>query len=290
MPENYREYLHAGEEIGSLFSMSVPSGVFDGLGGNRFSNRTGSSLEFMEHRDYIPGDDLRRLDWSAYARTDRLMVKQYREEVCPRLELLLDTSSSMALDDSEKARSTLFIAAALISAAVNSGFTVRVHLCRETLEPIPGDATRPASWDMMNFSQAWNPGIALENFGGNFQPRSIRVLISDLIWMYDPEVFLSRLARESTLTAIIRVLGGADLNPPSGSVKLVDSETGETGEYFIDREAAESYTRELERHMQNWHQTCREFHAPLIELEASEKMDISMLMPLAEAELIQRMS
>ena len=182
MPENYREYLHAGEEIGSLFSMSVPSGVFDGLGGNRFSNRTGSSLEFMEHRDYIPGDDLRRLDWSAYARTDRLMVKQYREEVCPRLELLLDTSSSMALDNSEKSRSTLFIAAALISAAVNSGFTVRVHLCRDTLEPIPGDATRPASWDMINFSQAWNPGIALGNaYGSNITNIALILGITALI-------------------------------------------------------------------------------------------------------------
>jgi uncharacterized protein (DUF58 family) len=288
MPEKYREYLNAGEEIGSLFSMTVPSGVYDGLGGNRFSNRTGSSLEFMEHRDYVPGDDLRRLDWGAYARTDKLMVKQYREEVCPRLELLLDTSASMALSDSEKARSILFTAAALISAAVNSGFTVRAYLCRETLEPVPGEATRPAGWEMIDFAGAWNPGIALENFGGNFQPRSIRVLISDLIWMYDPEVFLSRFARDSTLTAVVRVLGGSDINPPTGSVRLIDSETGETGEYFIDREAAESYTRELEHHMQHWHRACREFHAPLIELKASETMDISSLLPLAEAQLLQR--
>ncbi len=66
-----------------------------GAGGHR-SRRKGASVEFADYRDYQPGDDLRRVDWRLYARTDRLHVRDAHEETPLRVVLLLDVSPSMA--------------------------------------------------------------------------------------------------------------------------------------------------------------------------------------------------
>ena len=65
------------------------------LSGRHRSPQKGSSVEFAEYRDYQPGDDLRRVDWRLYARTDRLHLKQYEEETQLRVFVVLDTSASM---------------------------------------------------------------------------------------------------------------------------------------------------------------------------------------------------
>lgn len=66
-----------------------------GVGGHR-SRRKGASVEFADYRDYQPGDDLRRVDWRLYGRTDRLHVRNAHEETPLRVILLLDVSPSMA--------------------------------------------------------------------------------------------------------------------------------------------------------------------------------------------------
>src|ERR1043166_8651750 len=65
------------------------------LSGRHRSPQKGSSVEFAEYRDYQAGDDLRRVDWRLYGRTDRLHVKQYEEETQLRVFLVMDTSASM---------------------------------------------------------------------------------------------------------------------------------------------------------------------------------------------------
>lgn len=66
------------------------------VSGRHASPHRGSSVEFAEYRKYVPGDDLRRLDWRAYGRSDRFYVKEYEADTNLRLCLVLDTSGSMA--------------------------------------------------------------------------------------------------------------------------------------------------------------------------------------------------
>ncbi len=66
------------------------------LTGNRKSTQKGSSTEFSDFREYMPGDDIRRIDWNAYGRLDRLYVKEYMEEKEAVVSILIDTSASMA--------------------------------------------------------------------------------------------------------------------------------------------------------------------------------------------------
>jgi len=75
----------------------VARGVVEGfISGLHSSPYKGFSVEFAEHREYTPGDDPRHLDYKMLARTDRLYIKQFEEETNMRVQILLDTSGSMA--------------------------------------------------------------------------------------------------------------------------------------------------------------------------------------------------
>lgn len=77
-----------------------PRRVDDGQpGGLHRSLRRGGGVEFSEHKEYAPGDDLRHLDWRAYARTDRYYIKRYEQEVHATLTLVVDASASMQVND-----------------------------------------------------------------------------------------------------------------------------------------------------------------------------------------------
>ena len=65
--------------------------------GSRLSRRRGQSPEFVDHRGYVPGDDLRRLDWNVLARSDQAVIKRYRAEEETAVRVALDLSASMAV-------------------------------------------------------------------------------------------------------------------------------------------------------------------------------------------------
>ncbi|HWP35872.1 MAG TPA: DUF58 domain-containing protein [Thermodesulfobacteriota bacterium] len=92
-----REHLRlaALARLGNLQfrAREVVDGVISGL---HRSPYRGFSVEFSEHREYAPGDDLRHLDWKAYGKFDRYFIKEYEEETNLRAYLLLDASASMA--------------------------------------------------------------------------------------------------------------------------------------------------------------------------------------------------
>ena len=71
------------------------------LSGMHRSPYSGQSIEFLQHRQYTAGDEIRHIDWKVYARQDRLHIKQYEEETNLRLTLLVDRSGSMAYGEGE---------------------------------------------------------------------------------------------------------------------------------------------------------------------------------------------
>ena len=76
-----------------LRARTIVSGVLSGMHRSAYH---GYSVEFAEHRQYVPGDDIRHVDWRIFGRKDRLYIKQYEEETNLRCHLLLDASRSMA--------------------------------------------------------------------------------------------------------------------------------------------------------------------------------------------------
>src|SRR5579883_345318 len=134
--EQFREYLSEGERAGQRYALGLPRQTPRGATGLALGQRAGSSLEFKDYREYQVGDDLRHIDWNAFARSDQLSVKLYREEITPHLDLVLDISRSMALEGTDKERATLGLTACLATAAANAEFGHTVWLLGEDLRPL----------------------------------------------------------------------------------------------------------------------------------------------------------
>lgn len=91
------------------------------LSGAHRSPYFGQSVEFVQHRQYVPGDDVRHVDWKVWARQDRLVIKQYEEDTNLRCSLLIDSSASMSYGRSSNAKSaiTKFEMASILAACIS---------------------------------------------------------------------------------------------------------------------------------------------------------------------------
>ena len=126
MNATLRQALRDGEQLGIRYALQIPQVAASGLTGSRSGRRAGSSIDFQDYREYQPGDDLRFIDWGIYARTDRLTVKLFREEVTPHLDLILDGSRSMHLEETAKAGAVAKLAALLATSAANAHCTQEI--------------------------------------------------------------------------------------------------------------------------------------------------------------------
>lgn len=267
MNTDYQQWLLEGEQTGMRYSLAVPRTTAAALAGLQMGQRAGSSLEFKDHRDYQPGDDLRRIDWNAFARSDKLTVKLFREEISPHLDIILDGSRSMAIEGSPKAQAVVTLAATLAVAAKNAGYTHSVWLAAETCAPILNGSNRPSSWDEISFDHRSNPAESFSRVPPRLRRQGLRIFLSDLLWLGEPRQLLQQLAQNAATVVVIQLLAEADANPQErGRVRLIDSESDRQQEIFIDDAAINRYRDALLRHRQNWHQACRQVGATMIEL------------------------
>ncbi len=105
------------------------------LTGNRKSMQKGSSMEFSDFREYIPGDDIRRIDWNAYGRLDRLYVKEYMEEKEAVVSILIDTSASMDYGEKKKSELACKLAAGFAYMGLNNMDRVMLYDMRRMNQP-----------------------------------------------------------------------------------------------------------------------------------------------------------
>lgn len=286
MDEDYRKSLVEGELIGARFVLTAPRVAPMGVAGSQLGRAAGSSLEFMDHREYQPGDDLRRIDWSAYARTDRLIVKLYRQEVSPHVDLLMDGSRSMTVTPA-KSRAVLSLAAMFAGAAGNGGFTHRAWLVSAGCEAVANGAERPGLWDRIDFDHRGSLMDSLARTPPRWRPRGVRILISDLLFPADPLVVLSQISHGSAACVVVQCLAAADAEPPAhGNVRLVDSESQVMREVFVDAAAQATYRANFTRHQQNWHLACRQTGATFVCLVAEKVLQDWSLEPLVAAQVL----
>jgi len=274
MNDEYQSYLIEGERAGMRYALEPPRTASAAMAGLQLGRQAGTSLEFRDHRDYQPGDDLRRIDWNAFARSDRLTVKLYREEISPHLDIVLDGSRSMALESSAKTRAAIGLAAAFAVAAENAGYSHNAWLAREYVAPVANGSNRPALWQSLDLDFRGNPAEGFTRTPPRFRRQGMRVLISDLLWMGEPLAVLQSLAQGAASLVVAQTLAVVDANPlewaERGRVRLLDSETDEQREIFIDDGAIRRYRDALARHQQNWHRACRQIGAVMVNVVAEE--------------------
>lgn len=227
--------------------------------GSYLSPRRGTSLEFADYRRYSPGDDLRYLDWGIYARSDRLYVKVFREEVDLFVYLFVDASGSMGFPSRErKFAPACHLALALAYIVLANHDRVKLHGLKEPVPPAsPFYRGRHRIMDVAAHLSSFVPEGTLDlapALGAHLKhlrrPGKAMVVSDFLLPVSAYERGLNLLRACNLDIAVIQVLSPEELKPPfpPGGIALVDSESGEERSTFWSADQMRGYRARLERH------------------------------------------
>lgn len=245
------EFLQQVEQLQMLIKNNV-SGLF---GGNRKTKSFGSSCEFSDYRDYMPGDDITKIDWNAYARFENLYLKLYMDERQMHTRIYVDASRSMAHGKGKKDEQALRLAATLAYLSINEMDKVSIYAVRDRqLEEIVANLLG---------KDAYTALIGKLNdveFGGDsylsdaIVPSKVgygdglSVIISDFLTDNDYETAIDHLTSKKRDILCIQVLSKEELNPLiRGKMHFFDSEsTSKTYRKNINRDIIKAYRQALE--------------------------------------------
>lgn len=206
--------------------------------GNTAGTQAGASVELHDFREYQPGDDPRHLDWNAVARTGRLVLRLRREEVSPRIELLIDGSRSMAISDAKRAR-VRELALLFLRLAKAQGLTVSAFWLGEKVERF--GAELPDRFDGVLPLPTMIARTPL-------QPCGVRLLVSDLL-VEDPAPAIRRLADGASVAGLVQVLDAEDEDPSPGAARLIDAESDEAIDRVLSEAMLRRYHERLRAHL-----------------------------------------
>lgn len=189
--ESYRRFLDP-TVVSKLATMElrarlVVEGFVTGLHRSPYK---GFSVEFAEHRQYMPGDPLKHIDWKVYGKTDRFYVKEYEEETNLRGYVLLDASASMgyASDGMSKLEYARYLAAAIIYLMLkqqdSAGLLVFDNAVRDFVAPRSNPRQLHTLLSLLDGSEASSEtdiGLVLHELAGRMRRRGLVMLISDLL-------------------------------------------------------------------------------------------------------------
>ncbi len=228
--------------------------VFRGrMKGERKSKRKGQSVEFADFRQYVPGDDLRFIDWNLFARLERLYLKLFLEEEDLHFYALIDTSGSMEFGEPTKFHFAKQLAAALGFIGLCRADRVKIEsLGTSSRKPGPTLRGRASLWRMQEYLDGIETGgnVSLAEGVRNFCLRNtgkgILVLITDLMDKAGYEKALRFLVTQQMDVYLLHVLCPEELNPEiKGDLKLIDCEDDDVAEITVSRPLMDKYKRTL---------------------------------------------
>ena len=252
----------------------------------RRSKKTGSGIEFADHRQYAPGDDFRSLDWNLYARTGRLLLRLYEEEEDLSVYILVDVSRSMAFGEAtRKVDYAKRLAAALgYIALANLDRVAVVAFADEVVGRLAPTRGKNRIFKVFDFLRGIEPegrtgtADAMKTFVARNKRRGVAILISDL---YDPEGFeggINTLRYHKFEPYVIQVFDPVEVRPPlHGDVRLVDNETGEIREVTITPRVLERYAAAHEAYRRRIDDFCRQKQVPYYAVETTTPFDEAIL-------------
>jgi uncharacterized protein (DUF58 family) len=221
--------------------------------GDRRSHRKGQSVEFSDYRNYVPGDDLRFIDWNLYARLERLFLKVFLEEEDLQFFTLVDTSDSMAFGNPTKLQYARQLAAAL-------GFIGLCRADRVTIEALSDSLLhrttvfrgRASLGRMLDHLCRLPTGVnvpletGLKHFCLRHARDGIVVLITDLMDKSGYEAGLRYLLARNVEICLVHVLAREELEPDlRGDLELVDCEDADLAEITVSKPLLDRYRTTL---------------------------------------------
>jgi hypothetical protein len=273
--------------------------------GERRSRARGQSVEFADHRNYVPGDDFRYLDWNLYGRLERLFLKLYEEERELPVRIFLDSSESMTFGSPPK-----FDFARQVAAAV--GYVALAGFDRVSVVPFPDASSRPplSSFEMaalgalrsvrgkkssMQFFQnlgALSAGgsadlnASLRRGAMEARQTGLAIILSDFLDPGGYEPGLTALLGRGFQIDLVQVLAPEELAPGTyGDLRLVDAETGASQEVTFGRYRLKAYQRAVQNYIQRLREFCQSRGINFFMAASNTSIEDLLLKQLRKAEV-----
>lgn len=228
----------------------------------------GESDEFLGHAPYTVGDDLRRVDWPAYGRTGKLVLRTFRPGREDAVGLACDTSASMRVGDGGKLLFALRLSAAIGHVALSGGQSLLLSAGAVKLELPPGSRL-PALLDALRRAFASHPVAFPGNQRHPTATRAARfVAITDGM---DEPAAIQRAYSGFRRTSWVAVFAPDELSPTlNGRFNMVGAEGGAPLDIEIGQPELAAYGRELARHEQSWQTAATAARAKLLRAVSHE--------------------
>ncbi|MAZ95318.1 MAG: DUF58 domain-containing protein [Planctomycetaceae bacterium] len=248
----------------------------------------GFSIEFAEHREYAPGDDVRHVDWKVFGRTDKFYVKQYEDETNLICYLVLDVSESMAYQGPGSAMSKLEYARCLVAAfswlVLQQQDAVALATIGEQVHDRLRPASHPSQWDnVLRMLEGASPagatriGSTLHELAERYRKRGIVIILSDLFTEVDELIAgLRHFGHRRHDVVVLEVLDPAELDFP---FQRFSSFQGfeQLGNLLADPAAIRTgYLKEMEESRNKVKQEVRKLGMELVSVRTDTPFDVAM--------------
>lgn len=228
--------------------------------GDRRSKKRGSSIEFADYRNYVKGDDLRRLDWNVYARLEKPFIKLLEEEEDLAVHVLVDASQSMGwpeeADEEQKVRYAIRLAGALAHIGLNTGDLLQVTVLKsagnQSWGPYRGQQNSLRLFQFLETMAEQPAGItdlslSLKEYALRAKRPGLLFVLSDLLSPNGYQMGLNALQSRGYEVVLLHILSEDELEPPLiGDVKFIDSETGAEAEITLDHSTLAEYRQRVQ--------------------------------------------
>jgi uncharacterized protein (DUF58 family) len=241
------------KSVAQVVRLPLRSGQWSGVNGSVFGQGTGSSLDFQDQRPYVPGDDPRHINWQAYARNGSYTMKLYRQEVSPRVDLLLDVSPSMFLNES-KAQRVWELAYFVVESALQLGASLKVYAVGRASSEVPLEHVLAGAWSLTE-DGGMNEGPQLGRVP--LRAGALRMLISDLLFPSAPELITTPLTTNRGRGILLAPFCAEEADPDwTGNIDFEDVETAHHEKRRVPTATRERYLLAYHRHFELWREPC----------------------------------
>jgi len=241
-----REFLEKLERLTIHWQKSFPGLV----GGHNRSRFAGSGQEFLDHRNFHHGDDLRAINWRAYLRLEKLFLKMFQVEPRVPVRMLVDVSASMMAHGGQKFEYARKLAGALCYVGLVRLDSIGVHGFSNRLgQRLYATGGRHRFPNLMDSLSALEAGGATDyirvvrEFIETYSQRGLVIVISDFLDDQGCEKALEYLSDFGQELMLLQIWSEEDRTPPwTGELELCDAETGAIRKLDFDDRARERYT------------------------------------------------
>jgi uncharacterized protein (DUF58 family) len=275
----------------------IVEGFISGLHRSPFR---GFSVEFAEHREYVPGDDIRHVDWKVYGRSDRYYIKQYEEETNLKAHILVDVSESMAYpalpggspapgEGPSKFEYASWVAASLAHLVLRQrdavGLTLFDDRVRRSVPPSssPGHlGSIVAALENPGLAEKTNAGSVLHEFADRLKRKGLVIIISDLFDDIERvKRGLRHLRHRGHEVIVFHILAHDELVFPFERLTLFEGLEGLPEKLAHPRTLRDAYLAELEAYLSAVRRACRDDRIDYVRIDTESKLDVALSSYLA---------